>query len=59
MIDCSLEIDNWDDRELFFDNWFTCLPLVSVINKQGLRAACIIGTDRFRKDLTICKKISK
>ena len=37
VIDCALEGDNSDDKEVFFDNWFTSLPLVSVLKEQGIR----------------------
>ena len=29
--DCILEIDNWDDKDICFDNWFASLSLISIL----------------------------
>ena len=31
VIDSILEIDNWDDKDVYFDNWFTSLFLISIL----------------------------
>ena len=38
VIDCILEIDNWDDKDVYFNNWFTSLSLISVLKEHGVRA---------------------
>ena len=59
VIDCILEIDNWDDKDVYFDNWFTSLSLTSILKKHGLRAMGTVRADRLGKDLKINKKYIK
>ena len=46
VIACVSEIDNWSDKEVFFNNWFSSLSLIKVLKDQGIRAAGTIGADR-------------
>ena len=41
VINCVSKIDDWSDKEVFFDNWFSSLSLTKVLKGQGIRA---IGT---------------
>ena len=56
VIDCILEIDKWDDKDVYFDNWFTSLSLISILKEHGVRAAGTVRADRLGKDLKINKK---
>ena len=56
VIDCILEIDNWDDRDVYFDNWFTSLSLIAILKEHGVRATGTVRADRLGKDLKINKK---
>ena len=38
VIDCILEIDNWDDKDVYFDNWFTSLSPISILMEHGVMA---------------------
>ena len=45
---------NWN-RQLgwkrdFFDDWFSLLPLMTVLKDQGIRATGTVRTDRLGKD---------
>ena len=51
VIDCILEIDNWDDKDVYFDNWFTSLSLISILKEHGVRASGKVRADRLGKDL--------
>ena len=51
VIDCILEIDNWDDKDVYFDNWFTSLSLISILKEHGVRATGTVRADRLEKDL--------
>ena len=51
-----MEIDNWDDKDVYFDNWFTSLSLISILKEHGVRATGTVRADRLRKDLKINKK---
>ena len=51
VIDCILEIDNWDDKDVYFDNWFTSLSLISILKEHGVRASGTVRADRLGKDL--------
>ena len=55
-IDCILEIDNWDDKDVYSDNWFTFLSLISILKEHGVSATGTVIADRFGKDLKINKK---
>ena len=54
--DCTLEIDNWDDKDVFFDNWFTSLSLISVLKEHGVRATGTVRADCLGRNLKINKK---
>ena len=56
LIDCILEIDNWDDKDVYFDNWFTSLSLISILKEHGVRATGTVRADCLGKDLKINKK---
>ena len=56
VIDCILEIDKWDDKDVYFDNWFTSLSLISILKEHGVRATGTVRADRLGKDLKINKK---
>ena len=56
MIDCILETDNWDDKDVYFDNWFTSLSLISILKDHGVIATGTVRADRLGKDLKINKK---
>ena len=56
VIDCFLEIDNGDDKDVYFDNWFTSLSLISILKEHGVRATGTVRADRLGKDLKINKK---
>ena len=51
VIDCILEIDNWDDKDVYFDNWFTSLSLISILKEHGVRASGTVRADRLGKYL--------
>ena len=51
VINCILEIDNWDDKDVYFDNWFTSLSLISILKEHGVRASGKVRADRLGKDL--------
>ena len=53
VIDCILEIDNWDNKDVCFDNWFTSLSLIAILNEHGVRATGTVRADRVGKDLKI------
>ena len=55
VIDCILEIDNWDNKDVYFDNWFTSLSFISILKEHGVRANGTVRADRIRKDLKINK----
>ena len=38
VINCILEIDNWDDKDMYFDNWSTSSSLISILKEHGVRA---------------------
>ena len=38
VIDCILETDNWDDKDVYFDIWFTSSCLISILKEHGVRA---------------------
>ena len=46
VIDCILEIDNWDDKDVYFDNWFTSLSLISILKEHGVSATGTVRGDR-------------
>ena len=54
VIDCVSEIDEWSDKEVFFDKWFSSLSLIKVLKDQGIRA-----TDTVRADKLGSLKINK
>ena len=56
VIDCILLIDNGNDEDVYFDNWFTYLSLISILKEHGVRATGTIRADRLGKDLKINKK---
>ena len=56
LIDCILEIDNWGDKDVYFDNWFTSLSLISILKEHGVRATGTVRADCLGKDLKINKK---
>ena len=58
VIDCNLEIDNWDDKNVYLDNWFTSLSLISVLKEHGVRATETVRADGIGKELKINKKTS-
>ena len=45
-IDCVSEIDEWSDKEVFFDNWFSSLSLIKALKDQGIRATDTVRADR-------------
>ena len=55
-MDCILETDNWDNKDVYFDNWFTSLSLISILKEHGVRATRTARADRLGKDLKIDKK---
>ena len=50
-MDCILETDNWDNKDVYFDNWFTSLSLISILKEHGVRASGKVRADRLGKDL--------
>ena len=56
IINRILEIDNWDDKDVYFDNWFTSLSLISILKEHGVRATGTVRADRLGKNLKINKK---
>ena len=46
LIDSILEIDNWDDKDVYFDNWFTSLSLISILKEHGVRATRTVRANR-------------
>ena len=40
----------------FFNNWFSSLPLITVLKDQGIRATEIVRTDRLSKELELNKE---
>ena len=56
VIDCILEIDNSYDKDVYFENWFTFLSLISILKEHGVRATGTVRADRLGKDLKINKK---
>ena len=59
VIDCITEIDNWDDKKGFFYNWFSLVPLITVLMDQGIPAMGTVITDRLGKELELNKKSIK
>ena len=55
-MDCILETDNWDNKDVYFDNWFTSLSLISILKEHGVIATGTVRADRLGKDLKINKK---
>ena len=51
-----MEIDNSDDKDVYFDNWFTSLSLISILKEHGVIATGTVRADRLGKDLKINKK---
>ena len=45
------EVDNWYDKEVFCDNWFPSLPLMTVLENQGIRVTRTVGTDRLGRNM--------
>ena len=45
LIDSILEIDNWDDKDVHFDNWLTSLSLISILKKHRVRATGTVRAD--------------
>ena len=35
-VDCISEVENWDDKDVCFDNWFTSLSLISILKEHGV-----------------------
>ena len=56
VLDCVTEIDDWSDKEVYFDNWFSPHSLIKILNDRGIRATGTIRTDRLGKDLKPNKK---
>ena len=56
VIDCILDIDDWDDKNVYFDNRFTSLYLISILKELGVRATGTVRAYRLGKDLKINKK---
>ena len=48
-----MEIDNWDDKDVYFDNWFTSLSLISILKEHRVRATGTVRAYCFGKDLKI------
>ena len=59
VIDCITEIDHWDDKKGFLYNWFSLLPLITVLMDQGIPAMRTVRTDRLGKELELNKKSIK
>ena len=55
-VDCISEVENWDNKDVYFDNWFTSLSLISILKEHGVRATGTVRADRLGKDLKINKK---
>ena len=53
LIDCVMEIDTWDDKDVYFDNWFTSSSLVSVLKQHGIWATGTVRSDPLDKDLKV------
>ena len=49
VIYCILEIDNWDDKDVYFDNWFTSFSLISILKEHGVRATGTVRANRLGK----------
>ena len=38
VIDFVTEVNNWDDKQVLFHNWFLLLPLITVLKDQEIHA---------------------
>ena len=47
--------NDWSDKEVFFDNWFSSLSLIKVLKDQGTKATGTVRADRL-ENLKINKK---
>ena len=56
VLDCVTEIDDWSDKEVYFDNWFSSHSLIKILNDRGIRVTGTIRADRLGKDLKPNKK---
>ena len=46
VIHCVSEIDDWSDKEGFFDNWFSSLFIIKVLRDQGKSATGTVRADK-------------
>ena len=56
VLDCVTEIDDWSNKEVFFDNWFLSFSLISILKECVIPATGTICVDQLGKDLKINKK---
>lgn len=56
VLDCVTEIDDWSNKDVFFNNWFSSLSLISILKEIGICATGTIRANRLGKDLKISKK---
>ena len=59
VMDCITEVGNWEYKEVFSNNWFSSLSLMTVLKDQGIRATGTVRTDRLGKELKLNKKSTK
>ena len=56
VLDSATKIDDWSNKEIFFNNWFLSLSLISIFKKHGFDAIGTICANWLKKDLKINKK---
>ena len=58
VIDSVSKIDDWNNKEVFFDNWFSSLSVIKVLKNQGIRATGTVKVDRLWSLKILVQKIT-
>ena len=56
VFDCVAEIDDWSDKEVYFDNWFSSYKLINVLTNHVIAATGTVSVDRCGDAPTVAKK---
>ena len=48
-MDCIMEISDWTDKEVYFDNWFPLFPLSQVFKDQRIQTTETVQTNHLKK----------
>lgn len=49
VMDCIMEISDWTDKEVYFDNWFPLFPLSQVFKDQRIQTTETVQTNHLKK----------